>query len=55
MRRWWALTLLLGLPNFVPINLGRKIPPLFETGGKRYHGVVGRVPEEVQEMLASSS
>lgn len=32
-------------------NLGRGIPPLFETAGKRYHGIVAGLPEEVSEML----
>jgi len=32
-------------------NLGRGIPPFFETGGKRYHCIVGAVPLKVQKKL----
>eukprot|EP00438_Fugacium_kawagutii_P011769 Skav222943 [mRNA] locus=scaffold1489:530389:540046:- [translate_table: standard] len=32
-------------------NLGRRIPPLFEKDGKRYHSIVGAVPSEVQRKV----
>lgn len=32
-------------------NLGRRIPPFFEKGGKRYHCIVGAVPVEVQKKV----